>query len=165
MGIIKWFKNISKSVSASIIIKDIKCIIDVVERDLDYASNNTDKMLAFIKDPNHLDSLTETEISGYMEYMKEYRSRKLKVSEAQKNLYKDISVWSSLSFEQCFNEIIIPSLLSGGLINKSNPAYEPVIIAVYRVCVEAARQNGLCVEKSTPTEILQIMQTSGDIYK
>ena len=165
MGIINWFKNKSHEVSALNIKKGIKNIADVVRIDLELATNNLDNMLSFLNNPSQLNELTESETKNQMESLKLWRERKVKIVEAQKSLYKDITLWSSYSFEQGFNDIIIPALFSGEIIDKSDPSFEPVIIAVYRVCEEVAKQNGINLEAHTPPEVLRILGNSGDLYK
>ncbi|MGH9425303.1 MAG: hypothetical protein ACRD2L_03235, partial [Terriglobia bacterium] len=44
-----------------------------------------------------------------------FRSAKERVFEAQRKLYQDITVWSTLPPERVFNDVILPALLSGEL--------------------------------------------------
>lgn len=164
MGIISWFKNKSYEKSALNITKSLQNLVDAVRADLEGATNNLDH-LEFGTNLNQVNELSESEIAKQMEALGLWRGRKTKVVKAQKNFYQDITLWSSYSLEQSFNDIILPVLFSGKLIAISDPCFEPVIIAVFRVCEVVAKQNGVNLEAHTPPEILRILENAGDLYK
>ncbi len=108
------------------------------------------------------DAIAQRQLQAGLE---RWRSRKAKVTEAQENFYRDVVVWSSLPPERSFNEVILPALRSGHLVAPSEPCFEPVIVAAYRVCEAAARQKGVNLEAHMPPEILQMVSAAGDLYK
>jgi hypothetical protein len=186
MGIISWFKKKSYEKSAANIITGLRSLVAAVRVDLDGTTGNLyqipalgallaqggelppDKMVALAHDLGaglaQGEGLSEAELTGLMQAVAHWRTRKANVIETQKKLYQAVALWSSLSLEQSFKEVILPALLSGQLVAPSEPCFNPVIVAVYRVCQAAAKQKGVDLEAHTPPEILQIVKEAGDLY-
>ena len=162
MGIILWLKKMSYEKSASNIIEDLQPLVTAVREDLDGATSNLNHIAKLGEPVEQVTELSETEV---MEAMETWRRRKGKVVKAQKKLYNDITMWSSFPPERSFNEVILPVLLSGQLVAPSEPYFDPVIVAVYRVCEIAAKQNGVNLEAYTPPQILEKVKDAGDLYK
>ena len=147
MGFTDWIKNKSYEKSKSNILDCLRPLVAAVRADLDGAISGM---------PN-LEQMDEA--------MENWRSRKAKVIEAQKNLYKNITIWSSLPPEQIFNDVILPALLSEQFVKSSESSFGPAIVAAYRVCEAAAQQNGINLASQISPEILQLVEDASDLYK
>jgi len=165
MGIMSWLKKRSYEKSASNIIDGLRPLVAAVRADLEGATGHVGQIATLGAALEQGRQLSETEVMGQMEAMERWRSRKAKVIEAQKKLYQDVALWSSLPPERSFSEVILPALLAGQLVAPSEPCFDPVIVAVYRVCEAAAKQNGVNLEAHTPPEILKMVKDVGNLYK
>jgi hypothetical protein len=164
MGIKDWLKKKGHEKSASNIINGLRHLVAAVRVDFEGASGQSNQVAALRAGLEQGRKFSEAELAVQTQAMESWYSRKTKVIDAQKRLYKDLALWSSLSPELSFNEIILPALFSGQFVAPSEPCFEPVIVAVYRVCEVAARQNGVVLEAHTTPEILQIVKDAGDLY-
>jgi hypothetical protein len=165
MGIIGWFKKKSYEKSTSNIIDGIRPLVAAVRADVEGSTRNLDLIAKLGGEVEQGREPKEAEVMDVTESMERWRTRKRRVVEAQKKLHYDIALWSSLPPERSFGEVILPVLLSGQLVAPSEPWFDPVIVAVYRVCEAVAKQNGVDLEPHTPPEILQKVKDAGDLYK
>jgi hypothetical protein len=165
MGITSWLKKRSHVKSASNIIDGLRPLVAAVRADLEETTDQFGQMATLGAAREQGRQLSEAEVMGQTKIMESWRSRKAKVMKAQKKLYWSVAFWSSLPPERGFSEVILPALLSGQLVAPSEPCFEPVIIAVYRVCEAAAKKNGFNLESHTPPEILKMVKDAGDLYK
>ena len=165
MGIMGWFKKKSYEKSISNIIDGLRPLVAAVRADLEGNTRKLDLIATLGAAAEQGRELPEAEVMGVTEAMERWRSRKRKVIEAQKKLNYDIALWSSLPPERSFSEVILPALLSGQLVAPSEQCFDPVIVAIYRVCETAAKQKGVNLEAHTPPEILQKVKDAGDLYK
>lgn len=165
MGIKDWLKKKSHEKSASNIIDGLRHLVAAVRADFEGASGQSGQVAALSAALEQGRELSEAELAVQMQAMESWRSRKAKVIEAQKKLYQDVALWSSLPPERSFNKIILPALFSGQFVAPSEPCFDPVIVAVYRVCEAAAKQNGVALDAHTKSEIVQIVRDTGDLYK
>jgi hypothetical protein len=146
MGISDWLQKKSQEKSASNILDGLRNLVAVVRVHVSEAQGGID-----VNDP--------------MRAMARWRRTKAKVIDAQKKLYEDVTVWSSLPPERSFNEVILTELLSGRLVTQSEPCFGPAIVAAYRVCAAAAQQRGVQLEAHAPQEVVQMVRDAGDLYK
>lgn len=165
MGIKDWLKKKSHEKSASNIIDGLRPLVAAVRADNEGASGQFDQVAALSAALEQGRELSQAELAVQTQAMESWRSRKTKVIDAQKKLFQDVALWSSLPPERSFNELILPALFSGQFVAPSEPCFEPVIVAVYRVCEAAAKQNGVALEVHATPEILRIVKDAGDLYK
>lgn len=165
MGIISWFKDKSYEKSASNIIDSLRPLVAAVRADLEGTTGQAGQITTLRAALEQGRQLSEAEVMSQMKAMEHWRKRKAKVIKTQKRLYWNVTLWSSLPLERSFREVIIPALFAGQLVAPSESCFEPVIVAVYRVCEAAAKQNGVNLEAHTRPEILQIVKDAGDLYK
>jgi hypothetical protein len=165
MGIKDWIKKKSHEKSAYNIIDGLRPLVAAVRADLEGASSQSDQVAALSAALEQGRELSEAELAVQTQAMESWRSRKTKVIEAQKKFYQDVALWSSLPPERSFNEVILPALFSGQFVASSEPCFDPVIVAVYRVCEAAAKQSGVALEAHTTPDILQIVKDAGDLYR
>lgn len=166
MGLKNWFKKKSQEKSVSNIVDGLRSLIKAVQEDFEGADSESPYMQEMIENgiKESIAKMSEAELSRVTQSIESWKDRKNKVVKAQKNLLNDITLWSSLSFEQNYTEVIIPVLFSGQLIPQSELCFEPVWVATYRVCEAAANQRGFDIETHTPEELLQIVEDAGDLY-
>lgn len=146
MSLIDWLKKKFDEKSKSNIIDCLPPLVTAVRADLEGAFTQ-------MPYPDHMDEAFESR-----------RSRKAVVIKAQKKLYENITILSSLPPERIFNNVILPELLSERLIATSDPSFSLVIIAAYRVCEAAAKENGIELASLTHSEILEIVEDAGELY-
>jgi hypothetical protein len=165
MGTSSWLKKKSYKKSAANIINALRPLIVAVREDLEGARGQLGQIAALGAVLEQDGELSQQELTDQMEAANSWRRRKIKVKKAQERLYQNVALWSSLSPERSFNEIILPALFSGQLIAPSEPCFEPIIVAIYRVCEAVAKQNGVNLEAHTPPQILQIVNDADNLYK
>ena len=170
MGIKDWLQRKGEEKSASNIIDGLRPLVAAVRADMNELMNNelrrvavqTAAMGAMVDGRQPWDDDT---FAQFEQGLKRWRSRKIKVAEAQKKLFDDLGLWSSLPIERSLNEVVLPALTSGNLVAQSEPSYGAVVVAAYRVCEAVARQKGVSLEAHTPPAILQLVNDAGDLYK
>ena len=161
MGIMNWLMKRSHEKSVSNIIDGLRHLVAAVRADLEGLTDDFGKIATLKAALEQGRQLSEAEVIGQTEAMERWRSRKAKVMEAQKKLHQDVALLSSLPPERSFSEVILPVLQSGQLVAPSEPCFDPVIVAVYRVCEAVAKQNGVNLEAHTPPEILKMIKATG----
>lgn len=165
MGITDWLQKKSQEKSASNILDGLRSLVAAVRADVGEAMGDLTQLAAMAEAAERGEKPSEAEVTGQLQQNDRWRNRKMGVLEAQKALYKDLALWSSIQPERSLNEVILPALLSGHLVAPSEPAFGPVIVAAYRVCEAAAKQNGVNLAAHTPPDVLQMVQDAGDLYK
>lgn len=146
MGFSDWVKSKSYQKSKSNILDSLPPIVLAVRADIEYAVENM----------GQLENMDKA--------MKHWRNRKIVVAEAQKKLYENVAIWSSIPPEKAFNDIILPALASERLIKLSDPCFGPVVVAVFRACDAASKQTGVSLSSQTLPEIRQLVDKAGDLY-
>jgi len=165
MGIMDWFKKKGDMMSASNVLDVLRPLVAAVRADVNEAAAHMSQISALAAASEQSRDLSDAEFIGLMQATQRWRSRKAKVIEAQKKLYREVGLWSSRPPERTFNEVILPALLSGELVTPAELCFEPAIIAAYRVCESVAQQMGDVFGEMTPPEIVQMVANAGDVYK
>jgi len=164
MGIIDWLQRKGNEKSASNIIDGLRPLVVAVRADVEPAMRSAEQNAALAARLGEVDGPQALAITQSPAF-KDWRTRKANVADAQKKLFDDLAVWSSLAPERALNDVVLPALLSGQLVAQSDPSFGPVVVAAYRACEAAARQKGVNLEAHTPPEILQLVVEAGDLYK
>lgn len=167
MSIKDWLQRKGEEKSASNIIDGLRPLVAAVRADMNELTNElvsgqSAAMAAMVDGRQPWDADT---FAQFEQGRKRWSSRKAKVVEAQKKLFDDLALWSSLPIERSLNEVVLPALTSGNLVALSEPHYDAVVVAAYRLCEAVARQKGVSLEAHTPPAILQLVNDAGDLYK
>lgn len=163
MGVNDWLQQKGEEKSASNIIDGLRRLVAAVRTDINETTNElagrTAAMDAMVDGTQPWEADT---FAQFEQDRKRWSNRKAKVVEAQKNLFDDLALWSSLPVERTLNEVVVPALTSGNLVALSEQSYGAVVVAAYRVCEAVARQKGVSLEDHTPHAILQLVTGAGD---
>lgn len=162
MGIMDWLQKKSQEKSASNVLDGLQRVVAAVRVDVQRGIAHAEQLASQAAVLERGGDLVD---AGALDQLQQWRESKANVVQAQKKLFEDVALWSSLPPERSLNEVIIPALLSGRLVASSEPCFGPVVVAVYRVCEAAARQKGVDLAASAPPEVLQIVNDAGDLYK
>jgi hypothetical protein len=99
-----------------------------------------------------------------MEAEARWSERRKAVVAAQKDLYANVSVWSSLTPMRAFNELILPILRSGRVVAADDPSLEALIVASYRVCEAAAKERGVALAEHVDEDVRALVDAAGDAF-
>lgn len=165
MGVRDWLQKKSQAKSASNILDGLRPLVAAVRTDVNEATGDAGHFAAQAAALEQGHDPSEADAMAALKAMERWRNRKAKVIEAQKTLYKDVALWSSLPPERSFNEIILPALRSGELVGPSEPSFGPAVVAAFRVCEAAARDRGVNLEAHVSSDVLQMVRDAGDLYK